>query len=128
MRNKSRPRRGAWATRLKRARTAKGWTQDELATRADVSRWTVMRWEQGAQEGKPEHLRRVAEAVGIPTTEAFAAIGWLTGVQIEVVDDPPAYDDPDEQYIWERSSLSEEHRRGLIAAHRALKESRSATP
>lgn len=50
-----------------------------------------MRWERGDQEGKPGHLRAVAEALGIPPREAFEAIGWL----------PPsaAPDHPDEAWV-----------------------------
>lgn len=66
------------ATLITKARKTRGWTQDELADRAGVSRWTVMRWENGSVEGKPGHLAAVADALGIAPVEAFRAIGWLT--------------------------------------------------
>ena len=77
VRNRSQGRGGAWATLLKSARERLGWTQEDLANRAGVSRWTIMRWEQGSQEGRPDHLRKVADALGIPAADAFRAIGWL---------------------------------------------------
>lgn len=77
MRNNAQGKGGDLATLLKRERERKEWTQERLAAESNVSRWTIMRWENGAQEGKPEHLNAVASALGIDPVEAFRAIGWL---------------------------------------------------
>jgi putative transcriptional regulator len=62
-----------WADFVKRARKAKGWSIDEMAARAGVSRMTVMRWEQGRTGFRAETVDRVATALGVSREAAFAA-------------------------------------------------------
>jgi len=49
---------------IRRYRTAKGWTQAELAERVGVSTNTVQAWERGAGI-RPKNLARLAEALEI---------------------------------------------------------------
>lgn len=49
--------------RIKRARKAKGLTQEELADRVDVSRSAVARWELGEIEPSLSHMILVAKAL-----------------------------------------------------------------
>jgi transcriptional regulator with XRE-family HTH domain len=49
---------------IRELREAKGWSQAELAHRAQVSPSTVYNWESGRFEPKATQLRRVALALG----------------------------------------------------------------
>ena len=66
------PELNAWAQYVREARKAKGWTIDELADKADVSRMTVIRWERGETGYKYETVERVARALGIDPGNALA--------------------------------------------------------
>jgi len=50
--------------RLKLLRTRKGWTQEEAADRAGVSKNALANWERGSRP-QPNLLRQVAEAYGV---------------------------------------------------------------
>jgi transcriptional regulator with XRE-family HTH domain len=61
-----RPRRAEVATRIKTARTAKGWKQKHLAAQVKVEPITVSRWERGATTPDFDALALIAEATGRP--------------------------------------------------------------
>lgn len=69
-RKKARPRKqppSETGARIVRLRTARGWTQEELADHAGVSRVTIARLETGArQQGTPDTLRSLAQALDVP--------------------------------------------------------------
>ena len=44
--------------------------QDELASMVGVSKTTIIQWEKGRNEPRPEHLRRLSDIFGKP-------IPWL---------------------------------------------------
>ncbi len=50
---------------IRELREAQGWSQAELAHRAQVSPSTVYNWESGRFEPKATQLRRVALALGV---------------------------------------------------------------
>ena len=51
---------GAFSERLKMLRKERGWSQEELATRLDVSPGSVGNWEMGPYEPHPKTLRKIA--------------------------------------------------------------------
>jgi len=51
--------------RLKKIRQAKGLTQDELATKAGISRAYVARLEMGRHDPHLSRLRKLAQALGV---------------------------------------------------------------
>ena len=55
---------------IRSLREARGWTRMELATRAGVGYWTVVKYEQGRSQ-KPEYntLRRIADALVVTTDD-----------------------------------------------------------
>jgi transcriptional regulator with XRE-family HTH domain len=57
------------AMKLKRLRKAKGWTQQALAQRAQVSLGYLARLETGHYDPKLSTLRKLAKALGVPVTE-----------------------------------------------------------
>lgn len=63
----------AWAQFIRSARQSRGWSIDELASRADVSRMTIIRWEGGATRFRPDTVARVAAALEVPKDEAMRA-------------------------------------------------------
>jgi transcriptional regulator with XRE-family HTH domain len=60
------------ATRIREAREARGWTQDELAARIGSTGMTVSHWETGRRTPHPRWLVKLADALGCPTD-------WLLG-------------------------------------------------
>lgn len=61
---------------IRATRKRRGWTQEELAEAAGVGRSTIIRWEKGETRPEPQQLRAVANVLGIPLEEAYAATGW----------------------------------------------------
>lgn len=52
--------------RLRELRTAKGWTQQELAQRSGVPQYTISRLESGEPESvNLAHLEQLADALGV---------------------------------------------------------------
>ena len=56
------------ALKIKRLRAQKGWTQQALAERAQVSLGYVVRLESGHYDPKLSTLRKLAKALGVPVT------------------------------------------------------------
>jgi transcriptional regulator with XRE-family HTH domain len=55
-------------TRIREARTAKGWKQKHLAAEVAVEPMTVSRWERGATQPDLDVVRLIAEATGKPVS------------------------------------------------------------
>lgn len=68
--------------RLKELRKEKGLTQVELANIVNVSKITVLRWENGERQIKPEKAQQLADYFGV-------SVGYLLGY----IDDSEIYDD-----------------------------------
>ncbi len=62
---------GTLASRLRRARKHRGWSQDHLALEASVGVATIRRAEGGQFEPRLETARRLATALGV-------RVAWLT--------------------------------------------------
>ena len=56
-------------TRIRTARRARGWTQDDLATAVGVSRSAVAQWETDRAGQLRDNLARIAAALGQPVAE-----------------------------------------------------------
>ena len=77
------------SARIKEARQARGWSQQELAERVSVSQPTIVHWEQGTHVPRHLALARLADALGVSrqwlqsdgdTMEAVGA-GYMSSVQ-----------------------------------------------
>ncbi len=60
------------SARIKEARQARGWSQQELAERVSVSQPTIVHWEQGTHTPRHLALARLADALGVSRQ-------WLRG-------------------------------------------------
>jgi transcriptional regulator with XRE-family HTH domain len=60
------------SARIKEARQARGWSQQELAERVSVSQPTIVHWEQGTHIPRHLALARLADALGVSRQ-------WLQG-------------------------------------------------
>ena len=56
---------------LRAARAFRGWTQQELAERAELSRWTVCRIERGHEEPSLRTAQRLCQALGLSSEVLF---------------------------------------------------------
>lgn len=56
--------------KIKSAREAKGWIQEQLAEKLGVEPPTVSRWESGENRPRPKHLVKLGNILGLPP-------GWL---------------------------------------------------
>ncbi len=65
--------RNTWANFIRSARQSRGWSIEELAKRADVSRMTIIRWEGGATRFRPDTIQRVAAVLEVPQSDAMRA-------------------------------------------------------
>jgi transcriptional regulator with XRE-family HTH domain len=63
---------GSMSARIKEARQARGWSQQELAERVSVSQPTIVHWEQGTHTPRHLALARLADALGVSRQ-------WLQG-------------------------------------------------
>ncbi len=64
------------SARIKEARQARGWSQQELAERVSVSQPTIVHWEQGTHIPRHLALARLADALGVSRQ-------WLQGDSVE---------------------------------------------
>lgn len=64
--------------RIREAREARGWTQEQLASALATTQQTVQRWESGAVDPKASVILGISEALGI-------TVSYLVGT-----DDPPS--------------------------------------
>ena len=56
---------GTLAERIRSARERRGWTQEQLAVHADVSRSTIQNLENGRRQPHRGSIKRIAHALGI---------------------------------------------------------------
>lgn len=61
--------------RLERLRRERGWTQNELARRAGLRPGTLSRVLTGARPLQPEHVARLAEALGVTHDDLSVGLG-----------------------------------------------------
>lgn len=61
------------ANRIRQARLAKGWTQDEFARELGVGVRNVSRWELGQAVPRAKALRRIAEVLGCSVEDLLDA-------------------------------------------------------
>ncbi len=75
-----------FAKLIRDGRLAKGWTQDQLIAESDITKSTLVRWENGrAERPEPDVVRSVCIALGIDPRRAALALGYL---QPEDLTDP----------------------------------------
>lgn len=61
------------AQQIRSAREKRGWTQEQLAVHADVSRSTVQNLENGRRQPHRASLRRIADALGVDVADLSSA-------------------------------------------------------
>lgn len=71
-----------FAAKLKGMRNLKGWSQDDLAERLNVTRSAIGNWEQGIRTPDYENLEAIADLFNYPIAYF---IGELTSVEIEII-------------------------------------------
>lgn len=63
-----------WGSNIRSVRTARGWTQAELAMKLGVNTSTVCRWESGATAPRDTHKVDVATALGADVRSLFPLV------------------------------------------------------
>lgn len=77
------------AAALKDARARRGWSQDELARRADVSLATIKRYELGKTGiPEPEPLRKLIHTLGMDPREIPVLLGLVTRAEMGLGPEP----------------------------------------
>lgn len=76
-----------FANSLKSLRTARGLSQQQLATKLFVDRSTIARWETGDRMPDLAIVPRIAKCLGVDTVTLFSAVQESTAPEIIVVDD-----------------------------------------
>ena len=79
----------AFSERLKMLRKERGWSQEELATRLDVSPGSVGNWEMGPHEPHPKTLRKIAALFEVEVF--FLLHGEREGTSVTMQEKPLAY-------------------------------------
>ncbi len=81
----------AFATLIREARRAKGWTQEDLITQSGISRATILRWESGRVDfPRPDQVRAACQVLGIDPREVAVALGYVTRQEVDLPP-PPQY-------------------------------------
>lgn len=70
---------GSWGARLRAAREAKRWRQEDLAERLDVAYETVLKWERNRSQPKAENLAALEQLGGAFKALAAEARGAVAG-------------------------------------------------
>lgn len=56
---------------LRRARKARGWTQEDLADRVGVNRSAIIRWEKGSHLPSWESAKKLSTVLSVPAEQLF---------------------------------------------------------
>ena len=69
--------------KLKEARLAAGFTQDQLAWESKSSQRNIVRWERGHNQPRPSSVQRLADSTGRPVEFFYsqAAVQDMSGVE-----------------------------------------------
>lgn len=67
----------SFAEKLMSLRKSRGWSQEELGERLDVTRQTVSKWELGATTPEMEKLAAISELFGVSTDELIRGEGLM---------------------------------------------------
>lgn len=62
---------------IRTARLRRGWTQDQLADTLGVQRSYVSQWETGGRKWPQDHVRAIAETLGLSQVEMAVAAGLI---------------------------------------------------
>jgi transcriptional regulator with XRE-family HTH domain len=82
---------GAFSDRLKMLRLQRGWSQEDLATRLDVSPGSVGNWEMGPHEPHPKTLRKIAELFEVEVFYLLHGGHGQGGRNAAMREKPPGY-------------------------------------
>src|SRR5689334_16001146 len=66
-----------WGAYLRQQRTGRGMTLEQVASSAQVSRRTLMRWEAGATLPRLPELEAVLQALGVTAIQRRHALGLI---------------------------------------------------
>jgi transcriptional regulator with XRE-family HTH domain len=80
--------RDRFAVNLKRARAAKGISQEELASRCDLHRTEISLLERGGREPRLGTMVKLAEALDVTLPYLSTGIHWQPGKQRFKIDRP----------------------------------------
>lgn len=98
--------------RIIEARTARGWTQGDLAARMNVSQQQVARWEAPESDIKSSTLLRLSAALGV-------TVSYLMG--IDVVDGSVRFEDERVHELGELfQAMDPQSREALMVVARSL--------
>jgi transcriptional regulator with XRE-family HTH domain len=89
---------------VRRLREARGWSQNDLASRLGVTGGAVAQWEQGATGPREQNVVQLEELFDTP-----GQLGWIIGQG-----PPPAVHSP-EDAIEADPRIPEHHKRTLLA-------------
>lgn len=62
---------------IRAARLRRGWTQENLAERIGVQKSYVSQWETGARKWPQEHVRNIADVLGLSQVDMAVAAGLI---------------------------------------------------
>lgn len=85
--------------RLKELRKEKKLTQEELAGKIGVSKITILRWENGERQIKPDKAQSLADYFGVP-------VGYLLGFEQQLINDNEFLRDENTRLNKEFSALN----------------------
>lgn len=81
---------GDLADLIRTARIGRGWTQDQLADAAEISRPTVQRYEQAKTTApQPAQLRAIFRALGLDPRRIPVILGYVTADEMGLPPEPP---------------------------------------
>ena len=63
---------------LREVRELRGWSQDVLAKKADVSRDSISNYETGQREAYPSTAKKLADALNVSVSELEKGVDWGT--------------------------------------------------
>lgn len=65
-----------FGARVRYLREKHGWTQDQLATRAEMRRATIVKWENGQDNPKLDNIQKIAKkGFGISISKLLEGVG-----------------------------------------------------
>lgn len=103
------------ANNIKRLRSERDWTQEQLAEKVGVTRPTITQWESGWSQPRMGKVEKLAEVFGVPKSEIIESRYEYAAVSL--------YNDEERELLELYRSASDGMRNAVLESLRAFRES-----
>lgn len=99
--------------RIKEAREARGWTQEQLAIEMDTTQQTIQRWESGQTDPKASIIKDMSRILGI-------TVSFIMNAETDKSSESQVLSDDEQELLKAYRTLSMDSRNAVMVVAHAL--------